>query len=92
MRTTIDLPANLLRQAKVRAALDGTTLKELVAWCLERGLREKTGPLTAESARQSRSQLPVVRISGDRPLPVYSNAELQDLLDREEIIELGRQH
>lgn len=35
MRTTIDIPDELFRQAKAQAALEGTTLKELVT----RGLR-----------------------------------------------------
>ncbi len=39
MRTTIDLPDELFRQTKARAALDGTTLKDLVTRFVEQGLR-----------------------------------------------------
>ena len=38
MRTTIDLPDNLLRQAKARAALRGIKLKDLVADALRASL------------------------------------------------------
>ena len=39
MRTTIDLPDPLFREAKACAALEGTTLKDLVTRCVEQGLR-----------------------------------------------------
>lgn len=46
MRTTIDLPDELYRTLKVRAALDGTTLRELVRHLVEQGLHqaERSGP------------------------------------------------
>jgi len=38
MRTTIDLPDDLFRQAKARAALSGIKLKDLIARYVERML------------------------------------------------------
>ena len=39
MRITLDLPDLLLRQLKAQAALEGTTLKQLVLTLVERGLQ-----------------------------------------------------
>jgi len=40
MRTTLDLPDNLLRQAKITAVQRGTTLRELVSTALTRELNQ----------------------------------------------------
>jgi hypothetical protein len=82
MRTTIDLPDNLLRQAKARAALDGIALKELVARYVAQGLRKPTPPETTR--RLGRSPLPVVRPATNETMPALDNAEVQDILDRED--------
>lgn len=57
MRTTLDLPDELLRQAKAKAALEGATLKKLLTRYIERGLRQMP-----ESGRRAaeRSPLPVI--------------------------------
>lgn len=38
MRTTIDLPDELLKRAKIKAVQDGITLKQLFIKCLEQEL------------------------------------------------------
>ena len=40
MKTTLDLPADLLRAVKIRAAQENRRLKDLVADLLQRGLAE----------------------------------------------------
>lgn len=47
MRTTIDLPEELFRRVKARAALEGLKLKELIARYVQRGLLEAPGRLEA---------------------------------------------
>ncbi len=84
MRTTIDLPSRLLRQAKARAALDGTTLKQLVTRWVEQGLKRATDPGLAAPQRQ-RSELPVARSATGRLLPNLTNADLHQILTDEEI-------
>ncbi len=42
MRTTLDLPDALLRELKAQAALDGITLKNLVAELVECGLAPRS--------------------------------------------------
>ncbi len=81
MRTTIDLPDELLRQVKAKAALDGLKLKDLITRYVEQGLRgmQQKGPL-----RRHRSELPVARAATGRPLPALTNGEIQRILDEEE--------
>lgn len=81
MRTTIDLPDELLRQAKAKAALDGLKLKDLITHYVEQGL--KGGPPTAP-LRRRRSELPVARPATGRSLPSLTNADIQRIFDEEE--------
>ena len=81
MRTTIDLPDELLRQVKAKAALDGLKLKDLITHYVEQGL--KGTPPTAPLRRQ-RSELPVARAATGRTLAALTNAQIQRILDEEE--------
>lgn len=57
MKTTLDLPADLVHQVKLRALHEGKKLKEAVAELLRRGLSAKNA---APQARSRRVQLPLV--------------------------------
>lgn len=81
MRTTIDLPDELLRQVKAKAALDGLKLKDLITRYVEQGLREAPPPAPR---RRQRSELPVARAATGRTLPALTNVEIQRILDEEE--------
>ncbi len=78
MRTTLDLPDDLLRQLKAKAALEGTSLKTLMRSVVERGLRAPAGP---EPERARPSTLPSIRLGRPLNLPHPSNAALFELLD-----------
>ena len=82
MRTTIDLPDHLLRQAKSRAALSGMSLKDLITRFIERGLRqaEEQPPVV----RQRRPDLPEVIVARGRQMPPLSNTETQAIFDAED--------
>jgi hypothetical protein len=82
MRTTIDLPDDLLRRAKALAALEGLSLKEVVTRCLELGLRRRA--YKTDRSTRERSDLPVIRPATGRTLPRLSNADLFQILDEEE--------
>jgi hypothetical protein len=82
MRTTIDLPDKLLRQAKAKAALGGMSLKDLITLYVEQGLRGAPPPTAP--LRRRRSELPVARGATGRPLPALSKVEIQRILDQEE--------
>ena len=84
MRTTLDLPDDLFRQAKARAALDGVSLKKLITGYIRQGL-SWSSQASAEGTRAQRSQLPVIRAETGRPLPNRSNADLYRILDNEEV-------
>ena len=47
MRTTIEIPDDLFRRAKATAALQGSTLKDLVVRALERELAQQRSPKKA---------------------------------------------
>ena len=78
MRTTIDLPDLLLRQLKAQAALEGTTLKQLVLTLVERGLR---APSEGGPAPHRRSALPTLVLKQPLAVRSFSNAGLFKLLD-----------
>ena len=93
MRTTLDLPDPLFRTLKARAAMDGTTLKELVLRFVQRGLNEAdapSSPATRERApfavpgalRNNAAQSAAPRLPLDHAL--LRNAGLHALLDAED--------
>ena len=83
MRMTIDLPDDLFREAKARAALDGMKLKDLITRYVEQGLRQ--GERSPSGPRRRRSELPVARAATGRTLPALTNADFHRLLDEEDI-------
>ena len=72
MKTTLDLPDHLLRQAKQRALQQGRTLKELVAEYIRQGLQGSTTasvPIVSAGVMVDSAGLPVFRCetTSDRP-------------------------
>jgi hypothetical protein len=78
MRTTVDLPEALLRQLKSQAAIEGTTLKQLVLRLVERGLKT---PSEESRTPGKRSAPPTVALSEPLAIKQFSNAGLFELLD-----------
>ncbi|MCZ6672571.1 MAG: hypothetical protein O7C75_06490 [Verrucomicrobia bacterium] len=76
MRTTIDIPEELFKKAKIKAAEQGVSLRELVI----RGL-QKT--LSDVHAKPDSSRLPKLPIGNRKPFDM-SNDEIQTLLAAEE--------
>lgn len=81
MRTTIDLPDSLFREAKTQAVQSSVKFKDLVAQYIEAGLRGRD----AAPLRREYVPLPVFRRASGAAIPARSNAELFELLEREEI-------
>lgn len=77
MRTTLDLPDELLRAVKAKAALEGATLKELLRRYIEMGLRQMP---EAPRTGTERSRLPVIPRRGKRAVPNLT-PELQASLE-----------
>jgi len=80
MRTTLDLPETLFRQVKAKAAMEGTTLKDLVTNYVVLGLQQS--PPSVSAARH-RSRLPVIKKRGRRSIPNLT-PELQARIQEEE--------
>ena len=88
MRTTLELPDPLFREVKARAAQSGLKLKELLTRYIEAGL--KAPHLQSPQTRSKRAPLPTFGEPTGVPHRAYSNAELQEILDREDIEQLKR--
>ena len=73
MKATVELPDDLFRDLKVRAAEERTTVRLVVIRALVKELRQ---PRIASSRRVS---LPLVTLPGDVTLPVLTNAEIDEL-------------
>ena len=87
MRTTIDIPDDILRRAKAVAALRGMKLKDLVAQLLDAGLRGGASP---QAPKTRRRKLPVMIPAAGRKIPILTNAELFEIIDAEDDKEHGR--
>ena len=58
MKTTLDLPDDLMRAVKIRAAKENRKLKDIIAEILRRGLEE---PFATSKTARKRAQLPLVQ-------------------------------
>ena len=84
MRTTLDLPDELFRRVKAKAALEGAKLKELLTRYVEIGLRQPAhGPL-------ERSELPVIKRRGKRVVPNLTAKRQHELEQKEDRAKLRR--
>lgn len=55
MRTTLDLPDNLFKKAKLQAVHEGVALKDVVTRALERGLAAGTSPVDAQRKARAKN-------------------------------------
>ena len=77
MRTTLDLPDNLMRELKSRAALEGVKLKDYFANIAQAALLRPA----SSTEPPPRSPLPVFKRSGAKAMPAMSNSKLYAILD-----------
>ena len=84
MRTTLDLPDELFRQVKAKAALEGTKLKQLLTRYVENGLREAGRP------PRRRSNLPVIKRRGKLLIPNLTARRQNKLEEEEDLAKLRR--
>jgi hypothetical protein len=78
MRTTLDLPDELMRHLKSRAALEGCSLRDLVLRLMERGMQAPV----AQAAKPTPG-LPIVHLGRPLALPasLLNHADLNALAD-----------
>jgi hypothetical protein len=84
MRTTIDLPEDLFREAKTRAAQQGTTLKNLMTQFVVSGLAAQ-GACAMHVARRMPPPVAIRRTLGQALRPALPNRELYAILEAEDI-------
>ncbi len=80
MRTSLDFPDPLFRHLKARAALEGTSFRDLVLSLIEQGLAAPP-----RVAAPSPAELPSLSLGAPMALAAgdLSNARLSELLDGE---------
>jgi hypothetical protein len=83
MRTTFDLPDDLMRRAKIAAVKRGSSLRDLVADAIRRMLAEPT-----VSRRQRMTEGPI-KLPPGHTIPIRSNDELAQLFDQEDLTHLN---
>lgn len=97
MKTTFDLPPDLVRAVKLRAVHEGRKLKDVAADLLKRGLAGpeielKSQPAKPKIAIQANG-LPVVRCTANAPAKRMNTDALlaleQETLNREDLQRLG---
>ncbi len=73
MRTTIDLPDDVLRRAKIAAVERGSSLRQLVIDALKREMEEPS------RVRARRMTSPPIKLAADSPLRTLSPDEIKRL-------------
>ena len=87
MKTTLDLPDELIREAKLRALIQGRTLRDLVADFLRQGLgiaapQLPEAPPPGSLVMVGLGGLPVIRCRADAPASRLSVEELLEIENR----------
>lgn len=82
MRTTVDLPGDLLRAAKVQAAQRGESLKDLFIRAITYEVE------VARPARRGRVEFPLIRSRSGRRVDI-TNAEIEDIFAAEDAERFG---
>jgi hypothetical protein len=83
MRTTLDLPDDLMKRAKIAAVERGSTLRDLVAEALRRLLAEQSAP-----GRKRMTEAPI-RLPPGHTIPILSNSQIAQLFDEEDVTSLN---
>jgi hypothetical protein len=85
MRTTIDLPEDLFREAKTRAVQQGTTLKNLMTGFIRSGLKGQLAATSSGPRRRDPPPVAIRRLDDPPEVPARSNRELHALLEEEDV-------
>ena len=88
MRTTLELPDDLYRALKARAALRGVTVRELVRGLIEQSLLNPSAE--SDAPRGRREPPPVIIPARGVPIAALSRSELQRLDDEEDELRVDR--
>jgi hypothetical protein len=84
MRTTIDLPDELFREAKTRAVQQGTTLKNLMTGFIRSGLKGQLAETSPVPRRRNPPIIAIRRLENAPDVPTRSNRELYAIMDEDD--------
>ena len=91
MKTTLDLPEDLLRAMKMQAVQEGRKFKDVAAEIFRRGLRQPAP--SASRPTRHRVKLPLIQCAADAPASRMSAEELialeQESQTQEDLERLG---
>ena len=85
MRTTLDLPDDLLKRAKIAAVERGTTLREL----MEAALKRELSTPSKQASKRRRAKFPIFPSAAPGSLK-FTNADLAHLEAAEDVRRHGR--
>jgi hypothetical protein len=77
MRTTVDLPGDLVKRAKIAAVQRGTSLREFIGQALER-------ELAIQPPSRRRMTAPPVTLRNGTVVPALSNTDVAEMFQRED--------
>ena len=80
MKTTIELPDQLFKRVKSRAAAESVKLKDYIARALEFSLDKPPA-----SSSRFRIETPPIRLKRKKPIPAMTNAEMEEALLKESL-------
>jgi hypothetical protein len=83
MRTTVELPDDLMKRVKIAAVRRGSTLRDLIAEALRQSLANQ-----AHRARKRMGEAPV-RLPPGPAIPIRSNREIARMFDQEDVESLN---
>jgi len=83
MRTTFDLPDELMKRAKIAAVRRGSSLRDLVAEALRRLLAEQSAP------KRTRMTEAPIKLPPGHTIPIRSNSEMAQMFDQEDVTHLN---
>lgn len=93
MKTTIDLPPDLVREMKLLAVYEGRKLKDVAADLLKRGLAANSSSPPVSAPRKTTIKLPLFPSPKTAPVSRMNTAELLELeqktLHQEDLQRLG---
>lgn len=81
MKTTLDLPEDLVRRMKMRAVREGRKLKDVASEVVRRGL---AAPSNGEAATGTRVQLPLIECDSPAPGTELDPEQIADVLTSQE--------
>jgi hypothetical protein len=79
MRTTLDLPDDLMKRAKIAAVRRGSSLRDLVSEALRRLLADQAVP-----ERKRMTEAPI-KLPPGHTIPIRSNNELARIFEQDDI-------